>query len=56
LIPEVRRVKVCRIIRTGEKMFNSFRGGGVRTGRAVRRRGGINFVKVTLQFRTVTRS
>ena len=52
--PESRRGKICGIMWTGEKVLDSFR--NIRAVGAVRGRGSINGMKVTLEFRTVART
>lgn len=52
--PEVWRSEICGIVRTGEKVLYSF--WNVRTTGTVRGGRGIDFMKVTLKFRTVTRT
>ena len=52
--PESRGGKICGIMWTGEKVLDGFR--NIRAKGAVRGRGSINGMKVTLEFRTVART
>ena len=52
--PEGWRCEICRIVRAGKKVFNSIRDIG--TVGAVRGRGSIDGMEVTLEFRTVART
>ena len=53
IVPEVNRIEVSCIIRTGKKVMDSFRGGVSRAGWAVRSKRSIYGVEVALEFGTI---